>query len=168
MYADDEVCAGFACAPRPGVDVDNFKDFNGHYGHVTGDSALRTVAQCILENIRRPGDIAGRYGGEEFCVLLPNTELAGAVQVAETIRSAVLATGRPHVTSPVGILSVSIGVGAFDGDAVSAVTAEQLVHRADQRLYEAKAAGRNTVMPQQPRPQSVAPPDLSSRLTVIE
>ena len=146
------------------VDVDNFKDFNDHYGHVTGDSALRTVAQSILENIRRPGDIAGRYGGEEFCVLLPNTELAGAVQLAETIRSAVLVTDQPHVTSPVGTLSVSIGVAAFDGDAMSGATAEQLVHRADQRLYEAKGAGRNTVMPQKPHPQSDVPQGLSSRL----
>ena len=136
------------------MDVDNFKDFNDHYGHITGDSALKTVAQCILENIRRPGDIAGRYGGEEFCVLLPNTDLTGAVQVAEAIRSAVLATDQLHVTSPVGTLSVSIGVAAFDGNAMSGVTVEQLVHRADQRLYEAKAAGRNTVMPQEPHSQS--------------
>ncbi|VVD69511.1 putative signal transduction ggdef domain transmembrane protein [Pandoraea terrae] len=145
------------------VDADNFKDFNDHYGHVAGDSALKTIAQCIFENIRRPGDIAGRYGGEEFCVLLPDTELAGAIHVAETIRLAVFAANQPHVGSSNGKLSVSIGVATFDGDAAFGVTAELLVHRADQRLYEAKAAGRNTVMPQKVRPQWAAPQGSSSR-----
>jgi diguanylate cyclase (GGDEF)-like protein len=131
------------------VDADNFKSFNDHYGHVTGDRALRTIARCIEENIRRPGDFVGRYGGEEFCVLLPHTDLQGAVQVAEKIRSAVLATGHENFASPCGRLSVSIGVAVFDGNAVPSETPDQLVHLADQRLYEAKAAGRNTVMPQQ-------------------
>lgn len=146
------------------VDVDNFKDFNDHYGHVAGDSALRTIARCILENIRRPGDIAGRYGGEEFCVLLPNTELAGAIQVAEKIRLAVLSTNLPHVASSSGRLTASIGVATFDGDAGSGVTAEQLVHQADQWLYKAKAAGRNAVMPPQIARQMEEPQGVPSEL----
>ncbi|KJK21396.1 diguanylate cyclase [Burkholderiaceae bacterium 16] len=131
------------------VDADNFKSFNDHYGHATGDRALRTIARCIVENISRPGDFVGRYGGEEFCVLLPNTNLRGAVQVAEKIRSAVLATDQANFTSPSGRLSVSIGVAVFDGNAMPGDTPDRLVHLADRRLYEAKAAGRNTVMPQQ-------------------
>ncbi|WP_042876001.1 sensor domain-containing diguanylate cyclase [Cupriavidus necator] len=135
------------------VDADNFKSFNDHYGHATGDSALRTIARCIVENIRRPGDFVGRYGGEEFCVLLPNTDLRGAVQVAEKIRAAVLATNQANFASPRGRLSVSIGVAVFDGNGLPGDTADKLVHLADQRLYEAKAAGRNTVRPQQAPPQ---------------
>ncbi|AXW61204.1 diguanylate cyclase [Ralstonia solanacearum] len=136
------------------VDADNFKAFNDHYGHVAGDAALIVLARCIAENIRRPGDFAGRYGGEEFCVLLPNTDLAGGVRVAEKIRQAVAAANRLHVGSPSGQLTVSIGVAAFDGDAASGLTEEQLVHQADQQLYEAKAAGRNLVMPQELRSQA--------------
>ncbi|MDW3683009.1 sensor domain-containing diguanylate cyclase [Cupriavidus sp. CV2] len=135
------------------VDADNFKSFNDHYGHATGDRALRTIACCIVENIRRPGDFVGRYGGEEFCVLLPNTDLRHAVQVAEKIRSAVLATDQANLTSPSGRLSVSIGVAFFDGNSMPGDTPDRLVHLADQRLYEAKAAGRNTVVPQQAHPQ---------------
>lgn len=135
------------------VDADYFKSFNDHYGHATGDRALRAIARCIIDSIRRPGDFVGRYGGEEFCVLLPNTDLQGAVQVAEKIRSAVLATNKENFGSPTGRLSVSIGVAVFDGNAMPGDTADQLVHMADQRLYEAKAAGRNTVIPQQELPQ---------------
>lgn len=129
------------------VDVDNFKSFNDHYGHIAGDTALRAVARCIADTIRRPGDFAGRYGGEEFCVLLPNTDLAGGVQLAEKIRKAVVASDQPHIGSTTGHLTVSIGVAAFDQDATVSTPEEQLVHQADQRLYEAKAAGRDTVMP---------------------
>lgn len=131
------------------VDADNFKGFNDHYGHATGDRALRTIARCIVENIRRPGDVVGRYGGEEFCALLPNTDMRGAVQVAEKIRSAVLATDQANFSSRCGRLSVSIGVAVFDGNARPGDTPDQLVHLADQRLYEAKDAGRNTVIPRE-------------------
>ncbi|MBB2929017.1 sensor domain-containing diguanylate cyclase [Paraburkholderia silvatlantica] len=131
------------------VDVDNFKSFNDNYGHSTGDRALRTIARCIAENICRPGDFVGRYGGEEFCVLLPNTELPDARQVAEKIRSAVFMTDPANFGSRCRRLSVSIGVAVFDGNARPGDAPDRLVDMADQRLYEAKAAGRNTVMPQQ-------------------
>lgn len=135
------------------VDVDNFKAFNDHYGHIAGDAALCVVARCIAESIRRPGDFAGRYGGEEFCVLLPNTDLEGGVRVAETIRQAVVTANQLHVGAPNGHLTVSIGVSAFGEDATLGTAEEQLVHQADQRLYEAKAAGRDTVMPQNTHPK---------------
>jgi len=129
------------------VDVDNFKAFNDHYGHIAGDNALTVVARCIIESVRRPGDFIGRYGGEEFCVLLPNTDLAGGVRVAEKIRQAVIAANQLHIGTPSGHLTVSIGVSAFGEDATVGTAEEQLVHQADQRLYEAKAAGRDMVMP---------------------
>ena len=136
------------------VDADNFKSFNDNHGHATGDRALRIIARCIVENIRRPGDFVGRYGGEEFCVLLPNTDLTGAAQVAETIRSAVLGTNKENfLGSQAGRLSVSIGVAVINGNAQPGDTPDQLVQMADQQLYEAKAAGRNTVMPRQEHSQ---------------
>lgn len=135
------------------IDVDDFKHFNDRYGHAAGDTALRTVARCVNDCIKRPGDFAGRYGGEEFCALLPNTDLAGAVRVAETIRAAVLAIGEPNEGSAHGILTVSIGVAAHPGIVTADDTPEDLVRMADGRLYEAKAAGRNTVIPRQERPK---------------
>lgn len=139
------------------VDADHFKAFNDYYGHIVGDQALKVVSNCITENIRRPGDFAGRYGGEEFCVVLPNTSLTGALQIAEAIRLAVLATNRLHVGSPIGQLSVSIGVATFDGDITPGMTMQQLLLEADERLYEAKAAGRNTIVPSALRRQVQAP-----------
>lgn len=129
------------------VDADYFKAFNDYYGHVMGDQALKVVSSRIVENIRRPGDFAGRYGGEEFCVLLPDTSLAGALQIAEAIRLSVLAASQLHVGSPIGQLSVSIGVAAYSEEVTPGMTSQQLLHEADERLYEAKAAGRNTVRP---------------------
>lgn len=136
------------------ADVDHFKAFNDHHGHVAGDAALNVVARCILESIRRPEDFAGRYGGEEFCVLLPNTDLAGGIRVAEKIRLAIATANQLHAGRPSGQLTLSIGVAALDDDAGQ--TTEQLVHEADQRLYEAKAAGRNIVMPRNASPNVAA------------
>ena len=135
------------------IDVDEFKHFNDRYGHAAGDTALRTVARCVNDNIKRPGDFAGRYGGEEFCAILPGTDLAGAVRVAENIRAAVLAADEPNAGSAHGKLTVSIGVAVHTGIVTAEDTAEDLVRLADGRLYEAKAAGRNTVIPRQERPK---------------
>ncbi|WP_104654570.1 diguanylate cyclase [Ralstonia insidiosa] len=135
------------------IDVDEFKHFNDRYGHAAGDTALRTVARCVNDNIKRPGDFAGRYGGEEFCAILPSTDLAGAVRVAENIRAAVLAADEPNAGSAHGKLTVSIGVAVHTGIVTAEDTAEDLLRLADGRLYEAKAAGRNTVIPRQERPK---------------
>ena len=129
------------------IDVDEFKHFNDRYGHAAGDTALRTVARCVTDSIRRPGDFAGRYGGEEFCALLPNTDLAGAQRVAETIRAAVLTLGEPNVGSTHGKLTISIGVAVHVGPSGHGDAPERLIQSADRQLYEAKAAGRNIVMP---------------------
>ncbi len=128
------------------IDVDEFKLFNDRHGHAAGDAALRMVARCIRENIRRPGDIAGRYGGEEFCVLLPNTDLVGAVAVADQIRVAIEAEGEPHPSSKHGHVTVSVGVAVHAWTARDEESATDCLRRADENLYTAKAAGRNCVM----------------------
>ena len=135
------------------IDVDDFKRYNDRYGHAAGDTALRTMARCLNDSIKRPGDFAGRYGGEEFVAVLPNTDLSGAMRVAEAIRTAVLAADEPNVGSTHGRLTVSIGVAVHSGIADEDDTLEDLVRLADGRLYEAKAAGRNVVIPRQERPR---------------
>ncbi len=129
------------------IDVDEFKHYNDSHGHAAGDTALRTIARCITDTIRRPGDFAGRYGGEEFCVLLPATDLAGAQRVADGIRIAVLAANEPNVGSAHGKLTVSIGIAVLSGNAGQPGTPEGLLWEADRQLYAAKASGRNAVMP---------------------
>jgi len=103
-----KICAPDGSKTPPGLQ--DFKGFNDLYGHSAGDDALAAVAQCIGEKIRRPRDTAACYGGEEFAVLLPTTGAAGTVQVAETMRAAVQALDRRHVTSPQHIVTISIGV----------------------------------------------------------
>jgi diguanylate cyclase (GGDEF)-like protein len=135
------------------LDVDRFKIYNDHFGHPAGDGVLRALGACILSHIRPPGDVAARYGGEEFTVILPDTDLAGAAEVAEAIRAGVEGLAMPHAESGV-VLTVSIGAAAFT--AAGAIgTAEALLAAADAALYESKGAGRNrvtlrTVTPPQP------------------
>ncbi|WP_455431376.1 diguanylate cyclase [Ralstonia chuxiongensis] len=105
------------------------------------------------DSIKRPGDFAGRYGGEEFCAVLPNTDLSGALRVAESIRTAVLRADEPNAGSAYGKLTVSVGAASHSGVAAADDTVQDLIHLADGRLYEAKAAGRNVVIPRQERPK---------------
>jgi diguanylate cyclase (GGDEF)-like protein len=125
------------------LDADWFKPFNDRYGHVEGDEVLRRIAGCIERSIRRPGDVAARYGGEEFVALLPETELPGATFIAERICAAVAALAIPHDGSPLGHVTVSIGVAITRpslGD-----TETDLVRNADLALYAAKRNGRARV-----------------------
>ncbi len=125
------------------LDVDDFKKFNDVYGHFAGDQALRTVAASIRSAARRPLDTAARYGGEEFAVVLPNTDLAGAVKVGERIGAELAAYKIPHKGSRAGpYVTVSIGAATACGNEVDV---EGLVQRADAALYDAKAKGRNIV-----------------------
>ncbi|WP_158806847.1 sensor domain-containing diguanylate cyclase [Beijerinckia sp. L45] len=123
------------------VDCDFFKDYNDAYGHLQGDEGLRAVAGALRDTIQRPADLVARFGGEEFVILLPGTDLDGAWLVAETVRGAVARLAWPHVRSPFGKLTVSIGIAAClptqTRDALS------LVQAADFALYEAKEKGRN-------------------------
>jgi diguanylate cyclase (GGDEF)-like protein len=125
------------------ADVDFFKRYNDAYGHLAGDDCLRRVARALKSCLRRPGDVLARYGGEEFGCLLPDTDLAGALAVAESMESAVRALQMPHVQSDVApLVTLSLGVSvtiAGRGEP------GQLVSLADEQLYKAKAQGRGRV-----------------------
>ncbi|MGE5507987.1 MAG: diguanylate cyclase, partial [Chitinophagales bacterium] len=121
-------------------DVDHFKHFNDHNGHPMGDKLLREVAAVIRGAVRQV-DVAARYGGEEFVVILPETDLAAALNVAERIRRGVGALQvEGAATQPLGRLSLAGGAAAFPAPAR---TAEELVQLADAALYEAKHGGRD-------------------------
>ncbi|WP_255313441.1 sensor domain-containing diguanylate cyclase [Pseudomonas protegens] len=123
------------------IDVDHFKRFNDRYGHLVGDECLRRISAIIRENIRRPGDLAARFGGEEFAVVLPATDYVGAFIVAEKIRKAVLRAEIEHKDSGIGLVTVSIGVGACSPSVED--TLDGLIGAADEALYVAKTSGRN-------------------------
>ena len=124
-------------------DVDYFKKFNDHHGHVEGDGALQLVGKAVQAGQRRGGDTAARFGGEEFAMLLPDTDLDGALAVAQVIRAAIAALKFPHGASPFRILTVSAGVHALIPQRGQLPRA--LVEAADRGLYQAKAEGRNGV-----------------------
>ena len=125
------------------VDVDHFKNFNDTHGHQQGDVVLKTVAATIVSSLKRPADLAARWGGEEFAVVLPNTPLDGAVHVAEQIRAAVEGVRVPGASSQEISVTISVGVASATPD--SAHTGEDLIRQADAAMYEAKSAGRNRV-----------------------
>lgn len=126
-------------------DIDCFKQYNDTYGHQAGDDCLRLVAQVLDECAKRAGDLACRYGGEEFIFLLPNTPLEGATKFADRVRLAVEALALPHDTSCVAsVVTLSIGVAAQIP--CSDTLPEVLIKAADEALYQAKEAGRNRVV----------------------
>ena len=124
-------------------DIDYFKAFNDSHGHVAGDRCLRCVALAIAGAMRRPTDIAVRYGGEEFAALLTATDLDGARRVAEAMRANVARTATTDEAGTSERVTISCGVASIVPSDGAAPTT--LVERADARLYEAKAAGRNRV-----------------------
>ncbi len=123
------------------IDVDHFKKVNDQHGHLTGDMLLRAVARIISLHIREI-DIAGRYGGEEFCILLPDTDKQGALVVAERIRESIHEKGIRAYDTEIRV-SVSIGVSSLPDDAIKV---EELLDKADWALYRAKKSGRNRVV----------------------
>jgi diguanylate cyclase (GGDEF)-like protein len=125
------------------VDVDFFKRFNDSQGHPAGDQVLEQVGSALAKAVQRPGDQVGRYGGEEFLVLLAQTDLAGACLVAEKVRLAVAALDIAHPDSPLGRVTVSIGVASRSAE--DDIDVETLTASADAALYQAKSAGRNCV-----------------------
>ena len=130
------------------IDADNFKAYNDHFGHQAGDAALAAVAHCIQSNAKRVSDISARYGGEEFAILLPDTALADAVSIAETIRECVLSLradqhGRPDSTP-------TISIGAASLVPRQGLQPRDIVKAADIALYQAKNSGRNRTMPAVP------------------
>jgi len=124
-------------------DIDFFKLYNDHYGHQQGDECLAQVAAAIRVCTRRPSDLACRYGGEEFTMILPDTTLEGGWQVAENMRQAVLDKAIPHKKSKAAdLVTLSLGVASYYGQLD---TPEQLLKQADDALYQAKQKGRNRV-----------------------
>jgi diguanylate cyclase (GGDEF)-like protein len=121
------------------LDADHFKQFNDTHGHAAGDAVLKAFAEVFSSNIRSE-DIACRYGGEEFTIILPDTTVKGACDRAESILTAIsdlrITAGRQTCDG----LSVSIGLAFFPGDGV---TADELLQHADAALYDAKRNGRN-------------------------
>lgn len=126
------------------IDVDFFKKYNDLYGHQMGDDCLRRVAQAMRQQLKRPGDLLARYGGEEFVCLLPETDLTGAMLVAELLRQQVYSEQIPHGDSSVAsMVTVSLGVACVQGSAEMDVT--RLLGLSDAQLYESKSKGRNQV-----------------------
>ena len=126
-------------------DIDCFKRYNDAYGHVAGDKCLKQVAQGIRRVVKRPADLVARYGGEEFAVILTNTDIDGAVRVAEEIRKEVRDLKIPHVQSEVGRhISLSMGVDSTVPDRPDG--AEAFINDVDQFLYQAKDAGRDRII----------------------
>lgn len=120
------------------ADIDHFKKVNDEFGHVAGDQVLQFFAQH-MQDISRPNDVVCRVGGEEFMIILPNTELSVAHKVAERIRERIAADICPSVGVPV---TLSLGVAHWP---CATQSVEQVIHNADQALYAAKQAGRNQV-----------------------
>ena len=127
------------------VDIDFFKPYNDHYGHIQGDDCLKRVAQTLSAGATRPRDFAARYGGEEFALVLPETNEDGAEHVAARCRDALLAEGIAHATSPVAsTVTVSLGIGTI----IPSATDEPVhfIEVVDRRLYRAKQGGRNCLV----------------------
>jgi len=131
------------------LDVDHFKRYNDHYGHPAGDECLYRLAE-LLKQTSAAGHLAARYGGEEFAVIMPDTGIRVAGDIAERLRTAVLGLAVPHPTVATRVVTASIGVAA----AIPApgTTADHLIEQADVELYRAKRAGRNRVKTAAPTP----------------
>ncbi len=123
------------------LDVDHFKMINDQYGHLTGDEVLRQVGSIVKESIREI-DIAGRYGGEEFCVVLPDTDIPAATTVAERIRRAIEKKVIKAYDATLRI-TISIGISCYPSDGK---LPEEIIDKADWSLYRAKSQGRNCVV----------------------
>jgi diguanylate cyclase (GGDEF)-like protein len=121
------------------IDMDHFKNINDTYGHPTGDAVLRETASRLLD-VLRPYDFAGRYGGEEFLIVLPSCSAHNGMQRAEGFRRAIVDRPIPTAVGPLTV-TCSLGVAMYD----EAITPEELIHRADEALYRAKRQGRNSV-----------------------
>jgi diguanylate cyclase (GGDEF)-like protein len=148
-YFDEQLTAEWGRAMRNKtalsvvmLDVDFFKRYNDRYGHQAGDDCLRRVASSIKQSLKRPADQVARYGGEEFVCLLPDTDLAGALQVAQFVGQQVMEQQIEHAdSSAAAVVTVSLGVCSKPAHASGSALA--LLGQADAQLYAAKSGGRN-------------------------
>lgn len=127
------------------MDIDHFKSLNDRYGHAAGDLCLKRLAAIVMAELRGSGDLAVRFGGEEFLLLLPQLQLPDAIRIAERIRKAIEATAIPNEgAGPGKIVTASFGIAT---SCILDLTAEDLLAAADSALYAAKRSGRNRVWP---------------------
>jgi diguanylate cyclase (GGDEF)-like protein len=147
---DEELVLEWRRADRVGdslafvlLDLDNFKQVNDTHGHQAGDAVLRAVGQVLHTGVRQV-DLAGRYGGEEFALILPETDLPGALKLAERLRAALETTSVELPDGKALQVTASFGVALKD----ELFSADELVAVADEALYAAKRAGKNRVVPQ--------------------
>ncbi|MDD3325527.1 MAG: diguanylate cyclase [Zoogloea sp.] len=134
-------------------DVDRFKQFNDGYGHQVGDECLKAVARTLQSTLRRPADLVARYGGEEFAVILPDTDLGGALLVAEAMRASVegLRITHRYAGPESGVVTISAGVATLVPARGHSDSAD-LIRQADEALYQAKEGGRNRIAAASLRP----------------
>jgi diguanylate cyclase (GGDEF)-like protein len=127
------------------ADVDYFKSYNDHYGHLVGDDCLKSIAQTIKPLAKRPADLVARYGGEEFGIILPNTPLKGAMDVGEKIHREIIQLAIVHEKSQVSqYVTLSLGVATMIPTHESSY--KDLINMADQALFQAKKQGRNRLV----------------------
>ncbi|MDK9712171.1 diguanylate cyclase [Acidaminobacter sp.] len=127
------------------IDIDYFKQYNDTYGHITGDEMIIRIASLISQNVKRTSDLVARYGGDEFIVLLSNTDEPGALKVASSIRSTLSSAGILHERSPLGgVATLSIGMSTCIPGA--SMSLAEHIQSVDAALYEAKQAGRNRIV----------------------
>lgn len=126
------------------IDIDKFKEYNDNYGHIAGDTCLSKVAQLLEKSLKRKTDLVARYGGDEFVAVLPNTDLDGALLVAETMRANVELEQIEHAYSTVSEL-ISITLGIYSNIPTMDMSLERVVQLSDQALYTAKDMGRNCI-----------------------
>lgn len=125
------------------IDIDNFKELNDTFGHQAGDDCLAAVAAVLSKVLRRPGDLVARYGGDEFVVLLPQTDQCAAGSIAEKMRQSVENLNIKNPDSPYGMITISLGLVGQKPSPDS--HPEHLVKAADEALYRVKQLGRNSV-----------------------
>ncbi len=130
------------------IDIDHFKDYNDHYGHQQGDGCLIRVAAELAAMLQRPTDLLARYGGEEFAAILPDTDAAQALRMAEAIREHVAGLRIPHAKTGNEVKHITISIGIATQHPQQQPTISALIGDADRALYLAKGAGRNRVMVQ--------------------
>jgi len=123
-------------------DLDHFKKINDEYGHIVGDQVLHGIAQTCIKHLR-PDDVLGRFGGEEFVILLPETKLEDARNIAERLRLLVAET---PIETEIGAVNTTISIGVAIKEKTAAMSIDQLLSRADRAMYRAKQAGRNRVI----------------------
>lgn len=138
--------AGSTCQPIALImlDVDHFKQYNDHYGHVAGDHCLQQVGQVLANNVQLPDELVARYGGEEFAVIIRGQEASEACALADRLRCSIESLAMPHAYTPLGVVTISVGVASWVPIAPSDGP-DVLIRMADEALYRAKQSGRNCV-----------------------